>query len=133
MTVSRFALPALAALGLVAALGCRADTSGLATLSISDLAAILAAQDEVTICDANTADTRGDEGELFRRTLSGERLTRRQVAEIRAEDDHGIIEIDGREGAVEFWNPFKAIAKAAKGVVRGVKKAAKAVARGRIP
>jgi hypothetical protein len=75
----------------------------------------------------NTKDSVGDEGELFRRVLSGEKLTSAQVSEIRAEDDKGIVYVDGQAKEVEFWNPFKAIGNAAKAVGNAVAGAAKAV------
>ena len=53
-------LPALAAFGLVALLGCSADTTGLVTLSVAQVAEVLAA--DVTICDANTVETRAKLG-----------------------------------------------------------------------
>ncbi|SES98747.1 hypothetical protein [Stigmatella erecta] len=62
----------------------------------------------------NTQDTQGDEGELFRRILSGEKLSSAQVAEIRAENDKGIIRVDGKDTEVEFRNPLKALGKAFK-------------------
>jgi hypothetical protein len=64
----------------------------------------------------NAKDSAGDEGELFRRVLSGEKLSPAQVAEIRAENDKGTIVVDGKAKEVEFWNPFKAIGNAAKAV-----------------
>ncbi|MBZ4423292.1 hypothetical protein [Myxococcus sp. RHSTA-1-4] len=75
----------------------------------------------------NAKDSAGDEGELFRRVLSGEKLTSAQVAEIRAENDKGIIHVDGKAREVEFWNPFKAIGNAAKAVGNAISGAAKAV------
>ncbi len=75
----------------------------------------------------NTKDSAGDEGELFRRILSGEKLSSAQVAEIRAENDKGIIHVNGQAKEVEFWNPFKAIGKAAKSVGNAIGNAAKAV------
>jgi hypothetical protein len=79
----------------------------------------------------NASDAQGDEGELFRRVLSGEKLTQAQISEIRSEDDSGTIEVDGRKVEVEFWNPFKAIgnavSSAAKAVGGAVSSAAKAV------
>lgn len=75
----------------------------------------------------NAKDSAGDEGELFRRILSGEKLSSAQVAEIRAENDKGIIHVDGQAKEVEFWNPFKAIGKAAKAVGNAIGSAAKAV------
>ena len=43
-------------------LGCGADTSGLSTLSVDDLASLLTQKAEVVVCDANGADTRSDYG-----------------------------------------------------------------------
>ena len=64
----------------------------------------------------NTKDSLGDEGELFRRVLGGEKLTQAQVAEIRAENDKGSIQLHGKSVEVEFWKPFKALKKAANWV-----------------
>ncbi|HEX8819485.1 MAG TPA: hypothetical protein VF794_06135, partial [Archangium sp.] len=50
----------------------------------------------------NTVDSQGDEGELFRRILGGEKLTGAQVADIRAENDKGTIQLDGQSVDVEF-------------------------------
>src|SRR5262245_51852335 len=54
----------------------------------------------------NKTDTLGDEGEMFRRLLHGEKLTNAQKAEIRADNDHGVINVNGKQTEVEFWNPF---------------------------
>jgi hypothetical protein len=51
----------------------------------------------------NTADTQGDEGEMFRRVLSGENLSQQEIAAIRNDDDHGTITVDGKKVEVEFW------------------------------
>jgi hypothetical protein len=51
----------------------------------------------------NTSDSAGDEGEMFRRLMSGERLTSGEMAAIRAENDHGTIVVDGKQVEVEFW------------------------------
>lgn len=51
----------------------------------------------------NTADTQGDEGEMFRRMLGGEQLGAQQIAAIRNENDKGSITVDGRNVEVEFW------------------------------
>jgi len=72
----------------------------------------------------NTEDTQGDEGELFRRILSGEKLSTNQVAEIRAENDKGIIHVDGQAKEVEFWNPLKALRNTVKAVGGAVTSAA---------
>lgn len=64
----------------------------------------------------NTTDTVGDEGEMFRRIMSGENLTAAQIAEIRAENDKGTIYVDGKAVEVEFWNPISAIGDAVSAV-----------------
>lgn len=69
----------------------------------------------------NPADTVGDEGEIFRRLLSGEVLGAKELASLRAENDHGVITVDGKQIKVEFF-----IGKIRKGVKRvwgGAKKA----------
>ncbi|MBN9687812.1 MULTISPECIES: hypothetical protein [unclassified Corallococcus] len=68
----------------------------------------------------NTEDTQGDEGELFRRILSGEKLSPKQVADIRAENDKGTIVVDGKSKEVEFWNPFKAVGDLVSGAAKAV-------------
>jgi hypothetical protein len=78
----------------------------------------------------NTADTQGDEGEMFRRVLSGEKLTEAQIDEIRRDDDRGTITVDGKQVAVEFWNPFKAVRDAARWVGHAGASAAQAVGKG---
>jgi len=59
----RDSLRTITAIGIiaVAALGCRADTSGLAVVEVADAAA-MAARGEIVFCDANNADTRGKLG-----------------------------------------------------------------------
>jgi rhodanese-related sulfurtransferase len=47
-------LPVLLILG-----GCKADTSGLQTLTVPELAALRAAQSDLVLCDANSPKTRG--------------------------------------------------------------------------
>jgi hypothetical protein len=51
----------------------------------------------------NKVDTQGDEGEMFRRVLSGENLSAQEIGAIRADDDHGTITVDGKKVEVEFW------------------------------
>jgi hypothetical protein len=76
----------------------------------------------------NTKDSPGDEGEIFRRTLSGESLSARRLAEIRSEDDRGVVRIDGREVEVEYFfgKVFKKIGGAIK---KGIQKVGGAVAK----
>ncbi len=76
------------------------------------------------------SDAAGDEGELFRRVLSKEKLSTSEIAAIRAENDHGVIEVNGRQIAVEFWNPFKAVGKAVKKAAKAVGNAVKGAAKG---
>ena len=68
----------------------------------------------------NGSDTAGDEGELFRRVLSGESLSANEIAAMRAENDHGTIVVNGKTVEVEFWNPFSAVADAVGDAVDAV-------------
>ena len=45
-------------LALLLAIGCKADTSGLSTLSVGQLLGFLAQDPGLVLCDANSADTR---------------------------------------------------------------------------
>lgn len=56
----------------------------------------------------NRSDAAGDEGELFRRLIGGEVLSKEAIASIRADDDHGTIVVDGKRVAVEFSTPVGA-------------------------
>ncbi len=71
----------------------------------------------------NTVDTQGDEGEMFRRVLSGEALSAQTIEAIRNDDDHGTITVDGKKVEVEFWfgeDIVNAVGGAVKDVVGGV-------------
>lgn len=78
----------------------------------------------------NKTDTAGDEGEMFRRLMAGENLSAAQKAEIRAENDKGTIQVNGKTIEVEFWKPFKAIGKAFKKAGKAIGNAVKGVAEG---
>ncbi|MEM7201937.1 MAG: hypothetical protein AAF628_16845 [Planctomycetota bacterium] len=81
----------------------------------------------------NGADTAGDEGEMFRRLMSGEKLSDAQIADIRAENDMGTITVDGKQIEVEFWglgDAWDSVKDAAKSVGNAVKDAAGKVADG---
>ena len=52
----------------------------------------------------NTADTAGDEGELFSDLVRGVSLSAAELGRIQAEDDHAIAVIDGQEVAIEQQN-----------------------------
>lgn len=99
------------------------DTATLAQTFVEEAGHHLDAQ-------LNTVDAQGDEGELFRRLLGGEKLSKAQIQEIRAENDKGTITVNGKTIEVEFWNPFKAIGKAIKGAVKAVGEAVSGVAKG---
>jgi hypothetical protein len=77
----------------------QADPSLAATTYVEEAGHHLDAQ-------LNTVDSQGDEGELFRRVLGGEKLSQAQVAEMRAENDKGTIQLHGRDVEVEFRRNF---------------------------
>lgn len=70
----------------------------------------------------NRTDSVGDEGELFRRLMSGENLSQNEIAAIRAENDHATIVVNGKEVEVEFWleDIGSAIASVGKAIDDGV-------------
>jgi hypothetical protein len=71
----------------------------------------------------NKQDTVGDEGEMFRRLMSGENLTAAQRTAIQSDNDHGVITVDGKLTEVEFsifddiWDGVKKVGGA---IVDGV-------------
>ena len=74
----------------------------------------------------NTSDAAGDEGDIFSKLVHGETLSAGQLAEMKADNDHGVIEINGKKTEVEYgW--FKKLRKAISG---GLKKIVKAVTHG---
>ena len=78
----------------------------------------------------NTSDTVGDEGEMFRRLLHGEQLSATEKAAIRADDDHGVIYVNGKATEVEFWfgsDFVDAVADGAKAVGGAIVDGANAV------
>jgi hypothetical protein len=81
----------------------------------------------------NTVDTQGDEGEMFRRVLSGEQLSAHEIAAIRNDDDHGTITVDGKQVQVEFWfgeDIVDAVGGAVKDVANGIVDGVKEVGEG---
>jgi hypothetical protein len=100
-----------------------------------DLAAQVFVEEAGAHLDArlNTVDTQGDEGEMFRRVLAGEQLSAREIAAIRNDNDHGVITVDGKQVAVEFWfgeDFVDAVGGAVKDVVGGVVDGIKEVGEG---
>jgi len=81
----------------------------------------------------NNQDTVGDEGEMFRRLLSGENLTAAQRTAIQSDNDHGVITVDGKRTDVEFsifddiWGGVKKVGGA---IVDGAKAAGGAIVDG---
>ncbi len=81
----------------------------------------------------NTVDTKGDEGEMFRRVLSGEQLSAHEIEVIRNDDDHGTINVDGKQVQVEFWfggDIVDAVGGAVKDAVVGAYEGVKEVGEG---
>lgn len=76
----------------------------------------------------NSKDTPGDEGEMFRRVLNGEKLSQSQVNAIRNENDHGVLNIDGKKVEVEFF--FKKLKKKFKSFTKKVTRPFRSVAKG---
>jgi hypothetical protein len=50
----------------------------------------------------NNSDSPGDEGAIFSALVSGQNLTDSQLHLLYAEDDHGVVQIDGRDISVEM-------------------------------
>lgn len=78
----------------------------------------------------NTSDAAGDEGDIFSRLLHGENISQKALTELRAENDSGVININGEDIEVEYgWfkKLRKKIKKAVKKIGRSIKKAVKKV------
>ncbi len=76
----------------------------------------------------NTVDAAGDEGEIFAKLMHGDAVNAQQLADLRAENDHGTVMLNGRQVQVEYgW--FKKLRKAISG---GIKKIVKAVVKGAV-
>ncbi len=76
-------------------------------------------------------DTQGDEGELFRRLLSGEKLKASQIQEIRNDNDYATLNIDGVDVTVElcfFGDAARAIIGAVESFVDAVVDVVKEIA-----
>jgi hypothetical protein len=74
----------------------------------------------------NTSDAVGDEGEIFSKLMHGDAISAPEMAALKADNDRGVVNINGREVAVEYgW-----LKKAFKAVTGGIKKVAGAVVKG---
>jgi len=81
----------------------------------------------------NTRDARGDEGEIFSRLVRGEKIGQEELAALKAENDSGVIEVNGEQIEVEyglFKSIKKGIKKIGKSIKKGVKKIGKAIKKG---
>jgi hypothetical protein len=74
----------------------------------------------------NTSDAVGDEGEIFSKLMHGDAISAPEMAALRADNDRGVININGQAVAVEYGF-FSKIGKAITG---GLKKVAGAVTKG---
>jgi hypothetical protein len=74
----------------------------------------------------NTSDAVGDEGEIFSKLMHGDAISAPQMAALKADNDHGVVMINGQAVTVEYGF----FSKAFKAVTGGIKKVAGAVTRG---
>ncbi len=74
----------------------------------------------------NTSDALGDEGEIFGKLMHGDAISAPEMAALRADNDHGVVNINGQAVTVEYGF----FSKAFKAITGGIKKVAGAVTRG---
>jgi hypothetical protein len=74
----------------------------------------------------NTSDAVGDEGEIFSKLMHGDAISAPEMAALKADNDHGVVMINGQAVTVEYGF-FSKIGKAITG---GIKKVAGAVTKG---
>jgi hypothetical protein len=72
----------------------------------------------------NTSDSVGDEGEIFSKLMHGDKVSAQEMADLKAENDHGVVNINGRSVTVEY-GLRKKLKKAFKSVVKGAVNLAK--------
>jgi len=76
----------------------------------------------------NTSDAVGDEGEIFAKLMHGEHISAPELAALKADNDHGVVNINGRNVTVEYgW-----LKKAFKAITGGIKKVVSAVVKGAV-
>jgi hypothetical protein len=71
----------------------------------------------------NKIDSPGDEGEIFSKLLHGEKISEPEMKALKSENDHGVINVNGRQVEVEygfFGSLGRSITGAAKSVVKEV-------------
>lgn len=76
----------------------------------------------------NARDAAGDEGEIFSRLVHDGQLDASELAALRAENDHGLVTIDGRSVSVEYGF-FSKIKRALK---KGIKSVTKSIVKGAV-
>lgn len=67
----------------------------------------------------NTQDAAGDEGDLFSALLHGDNVSDAQLQAMRADNDHGVINVNGQRVEVEYGF-FKKLVKKVTGAVKSV-------------
>lgn len=76
----------------------------------------------------NTSDAVGDEGEIFSKLMHGDKISAQEMSRLKADNDHGLVNINGRQVAVEYgW-----FSKLVKAVTGGIKKVVSAVVQGAV-
>jgi hypothetical protein len=76
----------------------------------------------------NTSDAAGDEGEIFSKLMHGDKISAPEMAALKADNDHGVVNINGRNVTVEYgW-----LSKAFKAVTGGISKVVSSVAKGAV-
>lgn len=74
----------------------------------------------------NTSDVAGDEGELFACLMHDDVLSPERLAELKSDNDHGVVQINGANVAVEYGF----LKKLGKSLKRGAKKLTQTMANG---
>jgi hypothetical protein len=80
----------------------------------------------------NTSDTVGDEGEVFAKLMHGDNISAQEMADLKAENDRGVVNINGKSVAVEYRSLSKSLKKLRKSITGGLKKAGKSLAKGAV-
>ena len=67
----------------------------------------------------NTQDAVGDEGDIFSALMHGDKVSESELQAMRADNDHGVINVNGQRVEVEY-SFFSKVAKKIKGAVKSV-------------
>jgi hypothetical protein len=80
-------------------------SQGLVSGDINKLEAILIEEiGHYVDAQINPVDSAGDEGRIFAALVMGESLSGAELAQLKAEDDHGVINVDGQVITIEMAN-----------------------------